>query len=60
MLFAETRAVYLGICLPRRSQLSRELIRQYLDVCRAIYRKLPDFDYDGAEMRRSEELRKQI
>lgn len=34
--------------------IERELIGQYLDVRRAIYRKLPDLDYDGAEMRHSE------
>jgi hypothetical protein len=47
--------------VPAETQPSeRELIRQYLDVRLAIYRKLPDFDYNGAEMRRSDELRKQI
>ena len=57
---AEAAYMYVGM-LPAETQPSeRELIRQYLDVRLAIYRKLPDFDYDGAEMRRSEELRKQI
>jgi hypothetical protein len=57
---AEAAYMYVGM-LPAETQLSeRKLIRQYLDVRLAIYRKLPNFDHDGAEMRRSEELRKQI
>ena len=57
---AEAAYMYVGM-LPAGTQPGeRELIRQYLDVRLAIYRKLPDFDHDGAEMRRSEELRKQI
>lgn len=57
---AEAAYMYVGQLPSDMQSLERELIRQYLDVRIAIYRKLPDFDYDGTEERRSEELRKQI
>lgn len=57
---AEAAYMYVGM-LPSEGQADeRELIRKYLDVRIAIYRKLPDFEHDSPEMKRSEELRKQI
>lgn len=56
----EAAYMYVGM-LPTKTQASeRDMIRQYLDVHLAIYRKLHNFDYDSTNMRRSEELRKQI
>ncbi len=46
---AEAAYMYVGQLPSDMQSLERELIRQYLDVRIAIYRKLPDFDYDGTE-----------
>ena len=57
---AEAAYMYVDVLPPEIQQRERQLIRQYLDVRIAIYRKLPDFAYDSTAMKRSEELRKQI
>ena len=57
---AEAAYMYVDL-LPEGIQTNvRDLIREYLDLRIAIYRRLPNFEYDSPEMKRSEELRKRI